>query len=662
MARSPGSRPGRTLLFLTGILLVLYGVIAGGVIWSDAQWTPKLALDLEGGTEIVLTPVSTTGQDTEIPANTIAQAIDIIRQRINGNGVSEAEVTTQGSNNIVVSLPGKPDPQTINLVKQSAQLRFRAVIAAETVASSTTPTTTPTTPTTTATGTATPDATGGTATATPSTGESASAVPSTSTNPRGVPKGLLAATPGATDTGTGAGTPTATPSATPSATPTGGSDVAWATQPVPGGGGATYQDLYKSIDCNAEKNRTGGGGEDPTKPLVACQKDGTEKYLLGPAEVLGTDVSSASASQEVNAQGAVTGTSWQVNLNFTGAGSKKFADVTTRLVGLQGAQNRFAIVLDSLVVSAPATNEAIVSGQAQITGGFSQTEAQSLANQLKFGALPISFVVETENQISATLGGEQLQRGLLAGLIGLLLVVLYSLVQYRALGSVTVFSLGIAAALTYGFVVLLGWRQGYRMSLAGVAGLIVAIGVTADSFIVFFERVRDEVRDGRGLTHAVEAAWVRARRTILASDTVSFLAAVVLYLLAVGGVRGFAFTLGLTTVVDILVVFLFTKPMVALLSRTRFFGGGHRLSGFDPEHLGRTVVYAGRGRVRGGPTIAERRAAAAGGSSLSHEDGGGDADENGTAGEEPAGVSGGRARSGRWGRLAGPGATSGKDD
>ncbi|MEJ2579183.1 MAG: protein translocase subunit SecD, partial [Kineosporiaceae bacterium] len=339
---------------------------------------------------------------------------------------------------------------------------------------------------------------------------------------------------------------------------------------------------------------------------------------------------------------------------------KKFADVTTRLVALPDSQNRFAIVLDGLVISAPTTNEAIVGGQAQITGGFTQDEAQTLANQLKFGALPISFTVQTEEQISATLGGEQLQRGMLAGLIGLLLVVIYSLFQYRALGAVTVASLIIAAALTYGLVVLLGWRQNYRLSLAGVAGLIVAIGITADSFIVYFERVRDEVRDGRGLRQAVEAAWIRARRTILASDTVSFLAAVVLYLLAVGGVRGFAFTLGLTTLVDIVVVFLFTKPMVALLARTSFFGGGHKLSGFDPEHLGRTVVYAGRGRVRGGQTIAERRAAEA--AELVHEEGeGGDPDDpdgpddldgpdgSEQSGAEPAGVTGG-GRSRRAGK------------
>jgi preprotein translocase subunit SecD len=354
---------------------------------------------------------------------------------------------------------------------------------------------------------------------------------------------------------------------------------------------------FEALDCSQPQNRQGGGGDDPAKPLVACKTDGAVKYILGPAEVVGTDVKAASFGLEVNSQG-VTGTAYEVDLSFTSEGAKKFAAVTTRLAGLQNQFNQFAIVLDGLVVSDPGTNEPITTGNARITGGFSLETAQTLANQLEYGALPLSFRVDTKETISATLGREQLQRGLLAGLIGLALVVIYSLLQYRALGLVTVASLVIAGGVTYGLVALLSWRQGYRLSLPGVAGLIVAIGITADSFIVYFERVRDEVRDGRPLRTAVEVGWQRARRTIIASDAVSFLAAVVLYLLAVGGVRGFAFTLGLTTVVDIAVVFLFTHPTVVLLARTVFFGDGHVLSGFDPAHLGRSVAYSGRGRVR----------------------------------------------------------------
>ena len=259
----------------------------------------------------------------------------------------------------------------------------------------------------------------------------------------------------------------------------------------------------------------------------------------------------------------------------------------------------------------------ISDGKAEITGSFTQDSAQQLANQLKFGALPLSFEVQSEDQISALLGSESLRNGLLAGLIGLILVVVYSLFQYRALGLVTVASLLVAGGLTYLTISVLSWTQGYRLSLPGVAGLIVAIGITADSFIVYFERIRDEVREGRSLVAAVETGWQRARRTILASDAINLLAAVVLYLLAVGGVRGFAFTLGLTTLIDLVVVILFTHPMVALLARTRFFGSGHRFSGFNPEQLGRPAAYAGRGRVRPAEpdgkrmTIAERRAAEA---------------------------------------------------
>ncbi|HLS15977.1 MAG TPA: SecD/SecF family protein translocase subunit, partial [Beutenbergiaceae bacterium] len=263
----------------------------------------------------------------------------------------------------------------------------------------------------------------------------------------------------------------------------------------------------------------------------------------------------------------------------------------------------------------PTVQDPIPGGTASITGNFDRETAQRMASQLNFGALPIEFVVQSEEQISATLGSEQLQRGLLAGLLGLGLVVVYSAIQYRGLALVAVSSLTLAAGLTFGTIALLSWLQGYRLSLPGVAGLIVAIGITADSFIVYFERVRDEVREGRRLPDAVEQGWKRARRTILASDAVNILAAIVLYLIAVGGVRGFAFTLGLTMLIDIIVVMLFTYPIMQVLIRTKFFGEGSRLSGLDPEHLGAVVsAYRGRGQIRSAAermTIAERRKAEA---------------------------------------------------
>ncbi|WP_345713621.1 protein translocase subunit SecD, partial [Kineococcus glutinatus] len=391
------------------------------------------------------------------------------------------------------------------------------------------------------------------------------------------------------------------PTDAPAAPPADNSDTAWLT--------ADAQRIFDALDCTDPANLTGGINDDPAKPLVTCSQDGTAKYVLGPADLQGTAIDDAVSAQEQNSQGIPTG-GWEVRLDLDGPGGAAFEDTTARLALLTDPQNRFGIVLDGLVIIAPSVSGPIPGGTASITGGFTQAETETLANQLRFGALPLSFDVASENQISATLGSEQLERGLLAGLIGLGLVVVYSLLQYRALGLVTIGSLGAAAVITYGVILLLSWLQGYRLSLAGIVGLIVAIGITADSFIVFFERVRDEIRDGRSLVAAVEVGWHRARRTILISGAVNLLSAVVLYVLAVGNVRGFAFTLGVTTLVDVVLVILFTHPVVALLARTRFFGGGHKLSGFDPVHLGSVVA---RHALRaGGPrqTVAARRAAA----------------------------------------------------
>ncbi|WP_370513979.1 protein translocase subunit SecD [Cellulomonas sp. JZ18] len=359
------------------------------------------------------------------------------------------------------------------------------------------------------------------------------------------------------------------------------------------------QAQFDELDCTLPENRTGGVPGAADKAFVTCDQEGTAKFILGPVEIEGSDIDTATSGLRTLPSGATTN-EWVVNLEFTSSGTPKFTETTTRLATQQQPLNQFAVVLDALVISAPSVNEVIPNGQAEISGTFTRDSAAALANQLSFGSLPISFTVQSEEQISATLGSEQLQRGLLAGLLGLVLVVVYSLIQYRALGLVTVASLVIAAVLTYGVITLLSWWQGYRLSLPGVAGLIVAIGITADSFIVYFERIRDELRDGRSLAAAVETGWRRARRTILASDAVNLLAAIVLYFAAVGGVRGFAFTLGLTTVIDLLVVVCFTHPVMVLLSRTRFFSHGHPWSGLDPRRLGvepGRPRYVGRGRV-----------------------------------------------------------------
>ena len=242
--------------------------------------------------------------------------------------------------------------------------------------------------------------------------------------------------------------------------------------------------------------------------------------------------------------------------------------------------------MDGLVYSAPRINEAINTGTAQITGNFSQLDAQDLANVLKYGALPLAFDRGEVQQVSPTLGAEQLRGGLIAGILGLLLVFIYSILYYRGLGIVSVSSLLIATAMTLLSFLLLGEWIGFTLTLAGIAGAIVAIGITADSFIVYFERVRDEIREGKSIKSAVETGWIRARRTVIVADVVSMIAAIMLYFFAVGGVRGFAFTLGLTTIIDLIVVFFFTKPLVTYLAKFSFFNEGHSLSGFSSKSTG----------------------------------------------------------------------------
>jgi preprotein translocase subunit SecD len=523
MAKSQPMRKG--LRSLTWLLVLIAGLIAvngAGVLWGGGSWTPKLALDLEGGTQIVLAPVLESGQS--VSEEQMTQAVAIIRQRVDAAGVSEAEINTQGNNNIVVSIPGQPDDATLARIEASAKLDFRAVLLS---------------------GAPTSTAVGADGTATP-----------------------IPVDP--------------TLSTTPAVAPSNGSDLNWVTPAL--------QAEYDAYDCvaNSSNNNTAAPAD---QPLITCDFTDTVKYLLGPVEVPGSDISDAGASMVTSSSGASTG-QWAVDLSFNADGTASFGEVTSRLNGLTGAQNQFAIVLDGKVLTAPTTNAAITTGNAQITGGFTQDSAKTLADQLKYGALPIGFQVQSSDTISATLGSTQLMSGLLAGAIGLILVVIYSLIQYRALGLVTVASLAIAAIITYLLVTILSWREGYRLSLAGVAGLIVAIGITADSFIVYFERVRDELRDGRGLESAVDAGWKRAIRTIIASDAVNFLAAVVLFILAVGNVRGFALTLGLTTIVDLFVVALFTHPMLQIMGQTKFFSGGNKWSGLDPQALG--AAYRGR--------------------------------------------------------------------
>lgn len=542
--RSPLAAARGALLSMVLLMVVMAAGIFGST-YSGGSWAPKLALDLSGGTQMILSPKVNGSSEGNVSQEQLNQAVEIIRQRVDGAGVSEAEVTTSfgSGNNVVVSVPGTISSETRQLIQASANMTFRPVLVA---------------------------------------GEGAAVAQESRTADDKLPK--------------------------PTADPTDGSDRNWIT--------ADLYKQYEAKDCTAARNEDADSA-DPAKPMVACSADGKEKYILGPVELSGSDISTASHSQETSGQGVTTGR-WAVNIQFNDAAREKFQNITSRLNAIRAqnssdARARFAILLDGKVLSAPVSQAVISDGKPQITGNFTEQQAKALADQLKYGALPISFTIQSEQQISATLGSEQLRVGLLTGLIGLLLVFVYSLFQYRLLGFVTIASLVVAGIISYEAIALLGWALNYRLSLAGVAGLIVAIGATADSFIVYFERIRDEIRAGRTIPSAVNHGWKRASRTILASKAVNLLAAVVLYVVSVGSVKGFAFTLGLTAIADLLVVYLFTHPALTLLANTRYFGEGHRHSGLSPESLGSTPLYRGAGRIRTPEekqlSIAERRRA-----------------------------------------------------
>lgn len=574
MAAPRQSRPGRTLAIFA-LVVVALGV---WTFLGDPK-TPKLGLDLRGGTQVFLQPRVEEG--ASITQDQLDQTVNIIRQRVDGFGVAEAEVTTQGSGNdaaIVVSVPGELSQEQQDAIASTAKLDFRPVL--DEAAGSPTPSESPSASPSTSPSEAPsaspsktkkndkPDKSASPAAYRPSTGSD----DAVGVAPEGGAQVVPAAFPAAS-------TPAPSPSA-PSASPSASGNAVL--PPVQSKeNDAAFQAKYAALDCTAEDALAGGKPVDATQYLATCKTDGTVKYLLGPATVLGTQITSASAGIP---QGSAGG--WVVNLTLDSEGSAAFLKTTTELSQNQSPQNQFGIVLDGLVVSSPYVENPIPGGQAQISGSFNQDSATALANVLKYGALPLTLQVASVDNVSPTIGQDQLDAGLIAGGIGLIVVVIFLLAYYRALGLVAVASLIVAAIVTYFIFVILGRQLGLSLSLAGVAGAIVAIGITADSFVVYFERIRDEVRSGRTLRSAAELGWVRARRTLLAADFVSFLAAAVLYFVSVGNVRGFAFVLGLTTLVDVAVSFWFSYPMVVLLARTDWFNSGHPMTGISRERMG----------------------------------------------------------------------------
>jgi preprotein translocase subunit SecD len=556
-------RPGRTL----ALILIAIVALTGGM-FASGHTTPRLGIDLAGGTSITLQAKNEPGQKNAINKTNMDTAVDIMNRRVNGLGVSEAEVQTQGSSNIIVNIPkGTNSKQAREQVGTTAKLYFRPVLATEVSGG--------------AAASPSPSATGSpssSSSASPSAGsgkESEKATSSSSPTSSATSQGravtdALKADPTPTSSGGTSSAP-----ASPSATASESADPAT----------AKLQADYTALDCSKKTARAkAGDGVKASEPTVACGQNSQgqwQKYILGPAEVEGTDVDKASAVFDT--QGAA---GWKVTMDFTGKGGKKFASITGKLAKNQSPQNQFAIVLDGEVVSDPYVSQALTGGTAEISGSFDQQESEDLANMLSYGALPLTFTEASVTTVTAALGGEQLEAGLIAGAIGLALVIIYLVLYYRGLSLIAIASLLVSAVMTYVIMSLLGPTIGFALNLPAVCGAIVAIGITADSFIVFFERIRDEIREGRSMRPAVERAWPRARRTILVSDFVSFLAAAVLFVVTVGKVQGFAFTLGLTTLLDVVVVFTFTKPLMTLLARRKFFGEGHSWSGLDPKRLG----------------------------------------------------------------------------
>ncbi|MFJ7629009.1 protein translocase subunit SecD [Streptomyces sp. NPDC097595] len=544
--------PGRSL----ALILIAMVALTGGMFLAH-QPTPRLGIDLAGGTSITLEAKAEPGQEKAINKTNMDTAVDIMNRRVNGLGVSEAEVQTQGNRNIIVNIPkGTNSAQAREQVGTTAKLYFRPVL-------------------TVAQGAPTPEPS-----ASPSGKASGSPSPKASASEKATDGDKATSpSPSATTQGravTGALKADSSPSPKASATPKASESASAEDQAA----AAKLQKQFESLDCSSKASRSkaaqGGKAGDT---VVACSQEGDAKYVLGPAEVSGTEVKTAKAAFDQQ-RGM-----WIVQMEFSGKGSKQFQTITKKLSTQQEPQNQFAIALDGEVVSAPRVSEQL-SGSAEISGSFNQDSAEALANQLSYGALPLSFKEQSVTTVTAALGGEQLKAGLIAGAIGLALVVIYLVAYYRGLAFIALLSLLVSGILSYTIMSLLGPAIGFALNLPAVCGAIVAIGITADSFIVYFERVRDEIREGRTLRPAVERGWPRARRTILVSDFVSFLAAAVLFVVTVGKVQGFAFTLGLTTLLDVVVVFFFTKPLMTIMARKKFFASGHPWSGLDPKRLG----------------------------------------------------------------------------
>jgi preprotein translocase subunit SecD len=605
--------PGRQLGVLGLVFVVLYLLVffGGGAKGSFVdRLHPKLGLDLVGGTTATYVASVQGGQ---VPSQSnMQQARDIIQKRVDALGVSEASVVIQGNRDIVVSLAGHAEDQLKDL-GQAAQMRFRLVIGATGDVSQAA--LHPASPSASASG-AVPSTAPSTGASAPATGTAPQVSSSPSTGGQGGGEVVKAPSPSVSPSATPSPS-AAVPAPTASAVPVPATQQAirdevakkvgateWAaatklTSPVDlstdAKAGLAYAKFatltptevaaldgnmqfdVPTIGCTQLDNRPNGSLDDVNVQVVDCYNGG--KILLDKAPVVGNDIDKAAPAYDQQ-QGQ-----WVVSLTFKGEGSTKWANLTrvaynatstdpcyVAATAMYGSIQHcaVAVVLDKQIVSAPQI-QGVLTGTSQITGSFTAATAKDLADQLNFGALPVTFNPTAAETISASLGIQQLQAGLLAAAIGMLLVAIYAFFYYRLLGTVIFLSLIISGLLTFGALVFLGRTIGFTLSLAGIAGFIVSLGVAADSFVIYFERLKDEIHEGRSPRSAVPRAWARARRTIISANTITIMAAVVLYIVSIGAVQGFAFALGLATILDLLVVFLFRHPIMTMFANTKAF-------------------------------------------------------------------------------------------
>lgn len=524
-------QPRRTLVIFFACALSLVGILIGLDVTAkpgaDSVWTPRLGLDLEGGTRITLQAKAEKGNTPE--PEKLAEARSIIEQRVNATGVTEAEVSTQGSDQIIIEIPGQSEQAIAEQVGRTAQLRFRLLWVS--LGSSATPI------------------------SAAKSAELQKTVAKADWSKLTLDELIQAETVGVQTLATQ------------------GKEFTAALNALAG--------QAKGFACT-KKSLPNDDRAD--LPLVTCDPKTREVMILSPMIIPGTDVKSATPTVPQNS------VEWVVAIQLKGEGRKAFDKASAALYAQtqagQEQKSRFAIVLDGEVLSAPTMQAHISDGASQIQGDFTAESARALSNQLKYGALPLTFELNNSSFEGPTLAGNQLKAGLYGGLLGLLLTIAYLFFYYRGLGLLAVASTLVAIGMTYVLVLLLGAGLDFTLTLPGLAGFIIAIGISIDSFIIYFERIRDEMREGKSIRIAVETGWTITNRTKLAANTVTILAALLIYIFAIGVVKGFAFALGLSTIIDLVVIFFFTKPVMTLLARTEFFGRGHRYSGLDARHLG----------------------------------------------------------------------------